>query len=321
MDDNGFDDWDNLPDLLRQAPRRDNQPSRPMNAFFVYMRFRRALFANANPTFITGDLSKLLGAEWTALNASRKAPWQALQRRLMAAFKRKYPNYQYERKSSGKKQKNKSGDRKARSGKKSPGTARYVAKSMSPRNLAYQLPNGNNHLVAPQIIQPHQHHQHQLQQHQLQQHQLQQQQHQFYQHQQQQHQFHQHQQHQQQQQHQQHQQHQHQFYQHQQHQHQHQHQHQQQLYHHEPFQYGTYPAVTEAAGSQSVDAQQASFFSPEQPLPAQAATWQELQPTQQPVPTQLPQAPQQPHPPHHPIPAPALSYPAIEGHPWEHMNN
>lgn len=61
------------------------------------MRIRRAQFANANPHLSTGDLSKILGKEWGALPSDKKEPWSELYERLMRAFKKKYPDYQYER--------------------------------------------------------------------------------------------------------------------------------------------------------------------------------------------------------------------------------
>ncbi|GMK59103.1 hypothetical protein CspeluHIS016_0701180 [Cutaneotrichosporon spelunceum] len=91
------EDWDELPELLRQERRADLTPRRPMNAFFLYMKHRRAQYANTNPDFTTGQLSKILGEEWRALSRVQKAPWKNMHERLMSAFKRKFPNYQYER--------------------------------------------------------------------------------------------------------------------------------------------------------------------------------------------------------------------------------
>ncbi|CAK9782814.1 hypothetical protein CC85DRAFT_292619 [Cutaneotrichosporon oleaginosum] len=90
-------DSDDLPDLLRQDPRADDTPRRPMNAFFVFMKMRRAQFANANPSMSTGDLSKLLGLEWKSLSDIQQRPWKILHERLIRAFKRRNPDYQYER--------------------------------------------------------------------------------------------------------------------------------------------------------------------------------------------------------------------------------
>lgn len=90
------------------------------SAYFIYMRIRRAQFANANPHLSTGDLSKILGKEWGALPADKKEPWSELYERLMRAFKKKYPDYQYER--GGKRSKK----RRSRSDPPHPGALRLV---------------------------------------------------------------------------------------------------------------------------------------------------------------------------------------------------
>ncbi|BEJ12806.1 hypothetical protein CspHIS471_0212660 [Cutaneotrichosporon sp. HIS471] len=230
-----FDDWDQLPECLRQVHRKDNKPSRPMNAYFIYMKFRRSHLSRANRSLITGELSTVLGAEWRSLNDDRKAPWRALHRRLAAAFKRKFPDYQYERESQAQKaakkektQKKKGGTRKTCSAKATAPKVHRVPRSSPPRNLSPQLLDRRNLLAAAPILQPqplylshaeiarwqynqqhlqqqqyqqqqHQHQQHQLQQYHQQQLQLQQHQHEQHQQQQLQPQQHQHEQHQHQQ--------------------------------------------------------------------------------------------------------------------------
>lgn len=67
------------------------------------MRVRRPELALHNPNLSTGDLSKLLGKEWNSMTPDQKAPWNELAERLMRAFKKKFPDYQYER-GGGKKQ-------------------------------------------------------------------------------------------------------------------------------------------------------------------------------------------------------------------------
>ncbi|KAL1408691.1 hypothetical protein Q8F55_005504 [Vanrija albida] len=94
---NSFDDWDSLPELLRQDRKADYTPRRPMNIYFIYMRVRRPELALHNPNLSTGDLSKLLGKEWNSMTPDQKAPWNELAERLMRAFKKKFPDYQYER--------------------------------------------------------------------------------------------------------------------------------------------------------------------------------------------------------------------------------
>jgi hypothetical protein len=61
------------------------------------MRVRRPELALHNPNLSTGDLSKLLGKEWNSMSPDQKAPWNELAERLMRAFKKKFPDYQYER--------------------------------------------------------------------------------------------------------------------------------------------------------------------------------------------------------------------------------
>lgn len=65
--------------------------------YFIYMRVRRPELALHNPNLSTGDLSKLLGKEWNSMTPDQKAPWNELAERLMRAFKKKFPDYQYER--------------------------------------------------------------------------------------------------------------------------------------------------------------------------------------------------------------------------------
>lgn len=103
------------------------------------MKLRRAQFANANPTFSTGELSKILGKEWSAMDVAKKAPWNELYERLMKAFKAKFPEYQYER--GGKRNKK----RRSRSAPNSP-TALLVrgeqqrGSMMTPRYAPYHIP-------------------------------------------------------------------------------------------------------------------------------------------------------------------------------------
>lgn len=92
-----FEDWDDLPDILRQDRKADFTPRRPMNVYFIYMRVRRSELALHNPQLQTGELSKILGREWNNMTPDQKAPWAELADRLMRAFKKKFPDYQYER--------------------------------------------------------------------------------------------------------------------------------------------------------------------------------------------------------------------------------
>lgn len=103
------------------------------------MKLRRAQFANANPTFSTGELSKLLGKEWSSMGVEKKAPWNELYERLMKAFKAKFPEYQYER--GGKRNKK----RRSRSAPNSPTALLirgepYRGNMMTPRYAPYHVP-------------------------------------------------------------------------------------------------------------------------------------------------------------------------------------
>ncbi|KAL7423514.1 hypothetical protein Q5752_001094 [Cryptotrichosporon argae] len=96
------EDWEALPDLLRQPMKKDGGPPRPMNAYFIFMRVRRPRIAEANPTLTTGQISSLLGKEWAALDHDDKAVYNDLADRHLRSFKKKFPDYQYERASKKK---------------------------------------------------------------------------------------------------------------------------------------------------------------------------------------------------------------------------
>ncbi len=121
------------------------------------MKMRRPQFANANPTFSTGQLSKLLGSEWKAMTLEQQAPWKFLHERLINAFKRKFPDYQYER-----------GGRRRRRGDRSPeypqqalyargpGPQYPVTMSATPRFVPYQLHGHPPPAPSAQYYQPQQ---------------------------------------------------------------------------------------------------------------------------------------------------------------------
>ncbi|KAF5309777.1 hypothetical protein D9611_013606 [Ephemerocybe angulata] len=95
-------DGDHEPDghdlaLTSQTLNADGTPKRPMNAFMIFARRRRPQVSAENQAMRTGEISKLLSKEWSAMPSSEKQFYQDQAKMLKDTFNTKYPDYVYRR--------------------------------------------------------------------------------------------------------------------------------------------------------------------------------------------------------------------------------
>ncbi|KAI5290442.1 hypothetical protein KEM54_001531 [Ascosphaera aggregata] len=68
---------------------------RPPNAFILYRQHYHPIVKAQNPSFHNNDISKLLGEQWRAESAQRKAEYKALAEQIKKRHAEEYPDYQY----------------------------------------------------------------------------------------------------------------------------------------------------------------------------------------------------------------------------------
>ncbi|KAI0933024.1 hypothetical protein AcW1_000036 [Taiwanofungus camphoratus] len=106
------DDSDSADDphlaLTSQTLNADGSPKRPMNAFMIFARRRRPQISAANQMMRTGDISKILSKEWSAMDMSEKKFYLDQAKKLKDTFNNKYPDYVYRRRPNNSRKKRKS---------------------------------------------------------------------------------------------------------------------------------------------------------------------------------------------------------------------
>ncbi|KAF7304385.1 HMG box domain-containing protein [Mycena chlorophos] len=93
--------------LTSQTLNADGTPKRPMNAFMIFARRRRPQVSAENQSMRTGDISKILSAEWKSMPASEKQFYQNQAKLLKENFNAKYPDYVYKRRPNNSRKKRK----------------------------------------------------------------------------------------------------------------------------------------------------------------------------------------------------------------------
>lgn len=59
--------------LTSQSLNADGTPKRPMNAFMIFARRRRPQVSAENQSMRTGEISKILSREWSAMDPVRSS--------------------------------------------------------------------------------------------------------------------------------------------------------------------------------------------------------------------------------------------------------
>ncbi|KAM9476317.1 transcription factor SOX-30-like [Clarias gariepinus] len=95
--------------LLYDGPKRSKQRDtgyikRPMNAYIIWARKHRSVFATANPTASQGEVSEQLGIEWRKLSEEEKMPYFAEAHRLKMEHQKQFPDWEYNPRSRQRKQ-------------------------------------------------------------------------------------------------------------------------------------------------------------------------------------------------------------------------
>ena len=94
---NDVDNEEENNSLISQTLNTDGTPKRPMNAFMIFARRRRPQVSAENQAMRTGEVSKILSKEWSAMPAAEKQFYQDQARQLKEWFNSKYPDYVYRR--------------------------------------------------------------------------------------------------------------------------------------------------------------------------------------------------------------------------------
>ena len=87
------DEEDTKKGKKRKAAKDPNAPKKPMGAYFLWMAETRAATKAANSEATTGELSKIMGAEWKALGEEEKAKFNAKVQEETAKYKKAVAQY------------------------------------------------------------------------------------------------------------------------------------------------------------------------------------------------------------------------------------
>ncbi|KAG9054166.1 hypothetical protein FS842_005915 [Serendipita sp. 407] len=96
--------------LIAQLINPDGTPKRPMNAFMIFARKRRPEVAADNPNLRTGEISKLLSAEWKAIDNESKQFYLTKAKELKENFTSIFPTYVYKRRPNNSRKRRKTED-------------------------------------------------------------------------------------------------------------------------------------------------------------------------------------------------------------------
>ena len=88
----------------------DGTPKRPMNAFMIFARKRRPEVAADNPNLRTGEISKLLSAEWKSIDTESKQFYLTKAKELKENFTSIFPTYVYKRRPNNSRKRRKTED-------------------------------------------------------------------------------------------------------------------------------------------------------------------------------------------------------------------
>ncbi|KAF8995857.1 hypothetical protein BDQ17DRAFT_1430121 [Cyathus striatus] len=89
--------------LLHQTLKDDGTPKRPMNAFLIFARRRRAQIVamHNNNTLTVGETSKIVAKEWKEMPKVEKDTYENKYKKLRDEFERRNPDYVYKRGPNG----------------------------------------------------------------------------------------------------------------------------------------------------------------------------------------------------------------------------
>ncbi|CCA68987.1 hypothetical protein PIIN_02847 [Serendipita indica DSM 11827] len=96
--------------LIAQLINPDGTPKRPMNAFMIFARKRRPEVAADNPNLRTGEISKLLSAEWKSIDSESKQFYLTKAKELKENFTSIFPTYVYKRRPNNSRKRRKTED-------------------------------------------------------------------------------------------------------------------------------------------------------------------------------------------------------------------
>ncbi|XP_076805891.1 uncharacterized protein LOC143449537 isoform X2 [Clavelina lepadiformis] len=89
-------DSDEERETKRERALKRNKVKRPMNAFLVWARQKRSLYAKKNPALTNAEISVRLGERWQQLKPSEKQPYFDQAAKIKAEHKREYPDWTYQ---------------------------------------------------------------------------------------------------------------------------------------------------------------------------------------------------------------------------------
>nr|XP_026689798.1 transcription factor protein isoform X2 [Ciona intestinalis] len=73
-----------------------NKIKRPMNAFMVWARQKRTIYAKNNPGLNNADISVRLGERWNSMTAAQKQPYYDQADKIKADHKKEHPDWTYQ---------------------------------------------------------------------------------------------------------------------------------------------------------------------------------------------------------------------------------
>ena len=91
-------DEDDKPQKKKRRKRKDaNAPKRPLSAFFHFSAAKRPSLRSDNPGLKFGELGKILGEQWRALDPDTRAPYQRLAEADRIRYESEYATYRANR--------------------------------------------------------------------------------------------------------------------------------------------------------------------------------------------------------------------------------
>ena len=77
----------------KKRDKDPNAPKKPLTAFMLYTNNRRPHIKKDNPSIVITDISKRIGAEWSAMTDEKKKSWQEKAKELKVDYEMKLLKY------------------------------------------------------------------------------------------------------------------------------------------------------------------------------------------------------------------------------------
>lgn len=81
---------------IQEYRRKRDTIKRPMNAFMVWAKIHRPIFAQANPNADNSNISVMLGVEWHKLSEDQKKPYYKEAQKISAQHRQMYPEWVFQ---------------------------------------------------------------------------------------------------------------------------------------------------------------------------------------------------------------------------------